>query len=143
MVWKALPLINQQISLQEQEVREAIGAEEPKREGVDAAEDSVEEGDEDGDEDADEDAEDDSDDNDDDDDEEEEEEEEDNAAAKEALGQAFAKEQAAIAKATQELEEANRFDGMPVFSEKDRSLKDQVRSVVESLVEDPGDQAMR
>ena len=65
-------------------------------------------------------------------------------AAKEAAAKAYAETVAKVAKATIDLEEANQFDGMPVFSEKDRSLRDQVRGVVESLVEDdPSTQAMR
>ena len=96
--------------------------------------DSAEEGGEEEDDD-----DDDDDDNDDDDDEEEEDEEEDASAAKEKAAKAYSESVAKAATATQELEEANRFDGMPVFTEKDRTLRDQVRGCVEALVDDDPD----
>ena len=140
VVWKALPLINARIAQMEAEVKEAIGAVQPgehyeEEDDEDEGEDGEgEDGDEDGD-----------DDEDDEDDDEDDEDDEDGAVVtQEAADKAYAETVAKIAKATIDLEEANEFDGMPVFSEKDRALRDQVRNVVQSLVEDDSStQAMR
>ena len=136
-VWKALPLINQQLAAQEAEAAEAAAAPEEKEEDDDdeAAEGEGDDDDDDSD---------DSDEDDDDDDDEEEVSGDEDAAAKEKAAKAFSDNVEKMAIATQTLEEANQFDGMPVFSEKDRLLRDQVRSVVESLVEDdPSTQVRR
>ena len=79
-----------------------------------------------------------------DDDEDDEDDEDGAVVTKEAADKAYAETVAKIAKATIDLEEANEFDGMPVFSEKYSALRDQVRNVVQSLVEDDSStQAMR